>query len=435
MGAPSAARMLGSPLAAELVARNCALRPYTPRPAPQPITVAGELIAYASPDSTFAVTRELLGAARESILVGIYDFTAGYVADLLLAAAARGVEVTVMLDLDDRKGEPELWDALARGGCRTVPAPSCASAASRYFPSCHEKVIVIDAEWCLVQSGNWSEGSIPRNEADGRPDPGRPFVPGNRDMGIAVRSRELAEWFGALLRSDIELEVGGGAGAALEGLAAAAPAVAAAPERPPVLFASLRLTPAEPIRATPVISPESYMGTVVGLLAGARSSIRLEQQYIRSRQPTIGRLLGAIRAAMDGVPGLDVRVVLGAPYGAGDTRTREDIERLADHGLEPGRHVRLLDPRHFVHCHNKLVAVDGERVLVGSQNWSDFAVTRNREAGLLLESAALAGYYGEIFDADWAGSIALDALPAALDALEAGSEGTVPLRPGDFAEV
>jgi phosphatidylserine/phosphatidylglycerophosphate/cardiolipin synthase-like enzyme len=45
--------------------------------------------------------------------------------------------------------------------------------------------------------------------------------------------------------------------------------------------------------------------------------------------------------------------------------------------------------------------VDRRHVLVSSQNWSDFALAKNREAGLLLEYPDLAEYYGEIFDADW----------------------------------
>jgi phosphatidylserine/phosphatidylglycerophosphate/cardiolipin synthase-like enzyme len=45
--------------------------------------------------------------------------------------------------------------------------------------------------------------------------------------------------------------------------------------------------------------------------------------------------------------------------------------------------------------------VDGKRVLVSSQNWSDAAVARNREAGLLFQYPEIAGYFGKIFESDW----------------------------------
>src|SRR5947208_2702109 len=59
----------------ELVGRTCHLKPYT-RVAVPKAKLQGEIIAYASPDSTFAVTKRLFDAARRSILIGIYDFTA-----------------------------------------------------------------------------------------------------------------------------------------------------------------------------------------------------------------------------------------------------------------------------------------------------------------------------------------------------------------------
>lgn len=54
---------------------------------------------------------------------------------------------------------------------------------------------------------------------------------------------------------------------------------------------------------------------------------------------------------------------------------------------------------------NKLIAVDGQRVLVGSRNWSDSAVPENREAGLWLEHPGIAKYFGDIFESDWKGAL------------------------------
>src|SRR5215203_1307896 len=166
------------PPSAILANRRCDLQPYHPR-RPRAIRVTGEMIAYASPESTYAVTRRLFEEARRSILIGIYDFTADHIKTLLLAAMQRGVQVTLMLDLDGRVGERPLFDDLKRFGAEAVPAPSCALpvSARRFFSSSHEKVIVVDDEWTLVQSGNYSDNSIPLNEADGG-DPDR-FVAGN----------------------------------------------------------------------------------------------------------------------------------------------------------------------------------------------------------------------------------------------------------------
>jgi len=421
-----------------LLPRQCRLQAYTPQAVPG-FAIADQFIAYASPEATFAVTRRLLAAARHTILIGIYDFTAPYVRDLLVAAVQRGVQVSVMLDLDQRKGEPELWADLLAQGCVGVPAPSCASVSARYFPSCHEKVIVIDDNWTLVQSGNYSEASIPQNTTDGG-DPAR-FVPGNRDMGLAVHSAPLAAFFTGVLTGDMQLEQAAPPG---RGLAEppAEPGIALAatspPQIPPTRFPSRRFRPRRPIPVQPVLSPDNYMQVIPDLLAAATRSIAIEQQYIRGDQPAIRTLLEAIRAARSQHPALQVRIVLARPYGAPDP-DHADLAALAEFDLHFGAHVRYLNPAYFVHCHNKLLLVDGQRVLVSSQNWSDCAVTRNREAGLLVDYAPLARYYQAIFDLDWATGLAdltaasratLRELPAAQD-----TAAQVPLSLGDYVEV
>ena len=103
----------------------------------------------------YAVTRRMLDAAQDEIIIGIYDFSAGYMKDILLSAMNRGVMVSLMLDIDG-KMEEKLFRDLEKFGCKAVPAPSCASDNANFFPSSHEKVIVIDGTWSLVQSGNYS---------------------------------------------------------------------------------------------------------------------------------------------------------------------------------------------------------------------------------------------------------------------------------------
>ncbi len=416
-----------------LVPRNCRTLPYTPRSIPE-FQIATEFIAYASPESTYAVTRDFFRQARESILIGIYDFTASYIRDLLLEAIQRGVKVTLMVDLDRRKGESELWQEIADAGGEAVPAPSCASRQSRYFPSCHEKVIVIDGEWTLVQSGNYSPASIPCNEVDGG-DP-QNFISGNRDMGVAIRSRELAAFFTDILHNDIRLELDG-AQVVTPAAEAVEPELSPLFEMPapqqtlPQRYRSRRYNPRLPLRVVPVISPENYLEVVTAWLASAQQSIYIEQQYIRPHQPHIQRLLSAIQTARERNPRLNVRIVLAPPHWGELEKERQALLRMGEFGLKPGRNVRYLNPDLFVHCHNKLIIVDRKTVLISSQNWSDTAVSENREAGLLLYAPVLARYYARLFGMDW-----VTALPT-LDTFRAPAPSAemVTGSIGDYIEV
>jgi len=388
----------------EMVPRSCSLEEYKKIKKVPTFDVTGDLIAYASPDSTYAVTRRLLDGAKKEIVIGIYDFTADYMKALLLSAMQRGVKVSLMLDIDSKK-EEQVFKDLAKFGCKTVPAPSCASKNISYFPSSHEKVIVIDGTWTLVQSGNYSANSIPFNEKDGG-DPAH-FVKGNRDMGVAIRSKPLAEFFAKVLRSDMKLELDA---AGLESLEARPrkkkepDLVEAVPELLPAnLFPSKTLNPKKTIRLTPVLTPDNYMSVVPDFLESATKSIYIEQQYIRSKQAEVIKLLAAIKSARDKHPALDVRIILGKLFSADDVaKEKENVANLKKNfGLLLDKNIRYIDTKRFVHCHNKLIVVDDEAVLVSSQNWSNTGVGTNREAGVLMRYPDIAKYYTQIFESDW----------------------------------
>jgi phosphatidylserine/phosphatidylglycerophosphate/cardiolipin synthase-like enzyme len=425
----------------ELVPRNCTLDgKYKKLTSIPTFDVQSTFIAYASPDSTYAVTRRLFDAAQKEIIIGIYDFSADYMKDLVLNAMQRGVKVSLMLDIDG-DDEQELFDELAKFGCKAVPAPSCASENTSFFPSSHEKVIVIDGTWCLVQSGNYSANSIPFNETDGGDK--NNFVKGNRDMGIAVRSKPMAEFFAKLLRSDMKLELDAArAQAAMAVRRKPEPdLVEAVPELlPPKLFKSKEVNPTGVIRVKPVLSPDNYMDEVPSMLEKATTSILIEQQYIRSDQSDIAQLLTAIQTARANNPQLDVRIILGKLFGAKDVaKEKKNVANLKKtFDLHLGDNIRYIDTKRFVHCHNKLIIVDGATVLVSSQNWSNSAVAKNREAGLMFRFPTIAKYYAEIFESDW--STASKTIPkvgrketVSPEAVAKG--GFVEVRAADYQEV
>jgi phosphatidylserine/phosphatidylglycerophosphate/cardiolipin synthase-like enzyme len=388
----------------ELVPRQCKLAKYQKLSSVPTVRVTGDLIAYASPDSTYAVTRRLFDAAKKEIIIGIYDFSADYMKEIVLNAIRRGVKVSLMLDIDS-KDEQTLFDELTRFGCNGVPAPSCASDVISYFPSSHEKVIVIDGVWSLIQSGNYSNNSIPFNEEDGG-DPDH-FVTGNRDMGVAIRSKPLATFFANLLRSDMKLELDAETIEAL-GVAVkrkkAPDLVEAVPEDLPMqLFPSKTFNPSGTIRVRPILTPDNYLDVIPALLESATQSIYMEHQYIRSKQDEIIKLLTAIRNARARNPALDVRIILGKIFSTTDFRKEQDnIANLKQNfGLVLDQNIRYIDTKRFVHCHNKMIIVDGTDVLISSQNWSSTGVGNNREGGVLMHYPDIAQYYATIFESDW----------------------------------
>jgi phosphatidylserine/phosphatidylglycerophosphate/cardiolipin synthase-like enzyme len=83
------------------------------------------------------------------------------------------------------------------------------------------------------------------------------------------------------------------------------------------------------------------------------------------------------------------------------------------------------------------VLVDGQGVLVSSQNWSDSAVSKNREAGVWLSHTGICTYFTRIFENDWKTALKAPDAPAKdviePEALRAG--GFVRASPADYQEV
>ena len=428
----------------EMVPRQCHLAGYHKRSIPS-VSVRSDVIAYASPDSTYAVTKQLFDAAKKSILIGIYDFTAPHIKQLVLDALARGVKVALMLDIDGAD-EKKMFNDLIDMGVDGVSAPSCANDRIHLFASSHEKVIVVDDEWTLVQSGNYSANSCPLNDADGVAGPH--FRTGNRDTGLAVRSKPLAKLFTEILRADMHAATSAPAPVQPE---AAPPEetrilLESAPtKRPAKLFPSQHFQLDGPLRLQPVTSPDNYMQVVPPLIAAATESIDIEQQYIRGSQPEVRKLLQAIASARKAHPGLKVRIVLGRLFSKGDlVAEHKNLDTLAeDFGLKLGTHIRYVNTDRLVHCHNKMIIIDGAAVLVSSQNWSDFAVTKNREAGLWVPDPEIAQYFTQFVDTDWSTAFkspdqtftSANATPEALAPEALGAGGFVKVEPGDYREV
>jgi phosphatidylserine/phosphatidylglycerophosphate/cardiolipin synthase-like enzyme len=76
-----------------------------------------------------------------------------------------------------------------------------------------------------------------------------------------------------------------------------------------------------------------------------------------------------------------------------------------------GNDVRLLNPRSGLNLSSKLLIVDERVSLVASANWTESAVSRSRQVGVMIDSPDVAKYYRQIFDVDWRAGLIPDETP------------------------
>lgn len=147
---------------------------------------------------------------------------------------------------------------------------------------------------------------------------------------------------------------------------------------------------------SPVHSPDNAEGAIIDLIGKATKSLFIEQIYVNG---FLNDILLAVKAAKD--RGVDVRVI-------------QDFSGYHEDGsnilASAGIPVRLLKSNSsigspFDSQHNKGVIVDGRYTLVCSINWSPTSIRQNREAGLIIDSTAVATYYTDLFMFDWERSV------------------------------
>jgi phosphatidylserine/phosphatidylglycerophosphate/cardiolipin synthase-like enzyme len=99
--------------------------------------------------------------------------------------------------------------------------------------------------------------------------------------------------------------------------------------------------------------------------------------------------------------GVDVKVILN--YNPYYEATNEKCNKTKQYFEEYGIEVKFVFTNwsYFTNMHNKGMIVDNKSVLISSINWNENSVTRNREAGIIIENEEVAEYYAEVFFYDW----------------------------------
>lgn len=382
--------------------------------------------AAVSPDCSYRLVRDALNAASETLDLYIYNLSAGHLLELLRDAKDRGVAVRIMYDVMDTRGDEK--NKIKQLEVETKEAPS--SGRRKVFTVCHQKFAVIDNKSLLLGSANWAASAIPKVTVPHK------FKKGNREWLIHITDEGIAAWFGELFQADWDIvEMEGPQGAA-GALAVEVPVVgeiearAAAVTVPPVVF-DISEPLAEGATVTPILSPDNYFKLVRKLIRAAQESVYIEQQYIVAGGAKTQGLLEELAARKGQVK---IRIIVSPAYLESWNKTKETLEAadLLDC-------LRAINLDSFTHLHNKGVLVDGRYSVVTSTNMSENSITQAREAGVLIDSDEIGGYYRKVFDVDWETGIdpadVASHLAAVEDALSKVEEPTVEVHPADLRVV
>jgi cardiolipin synthase A/B len=355
--------------------------------------------AFISPDCADEVYDAVIDTAGQEILLNVYEFSSPAMADALARARARGVDVQVLVEGGPVGGiGPEEQAALWKINQSGIPVYGMVSSASVRAPYRydHAKYIVVDRKAVMVVSENFKYSGFAPKETTG-----------NRGWGVVITDPAAAAYFAAVFETDLE-----GPSIrpfnATNGTAERLPTGTHATEFSPRVFTGATVRP--------VLAPDTS-GQILTLINAANQSIDIEEAYIsnETRYGLNPYLAAAINASRRGV---HVRVLLDSYYYNVEGTNDNDEQAALINRIATAEHLPLearcaeLAENQIAKIHNKGMIVDGKEVLVSSINWNSNSPNFNREAGVIIDHAGVAGYFRSVFEDDWNPAVRSPGIPA-----------------------
>ncbi|MDH7516858.1 MAG: phospholipase D-like domain-containing protein [Candidatus Thermoplasmatota archaeon] len=353
------------------------------------------ITTFVSPDCSYDVIVNELRKANTSIYFNIYEFTNPFLCNELIEALKRNVSVKIFAEgspvggMDDRE-KFILKKILDHGGeVRLIVNDKAKKIYARYTFD-HGKYLVIDNKTVIVESCNWAKTGVPVDPSFG-----------NRDWGIVIRNKDVAEYFLNVFMEDYN--------------PVRCDSVSFSDYNyslPPDFYMDETVikgiyTPSfrqgdfsGNFSVTPVFSPDTSYDAICDMIKSANNSIYIQQMYIyRDWDDRINPFVELL--VNKSLSGVDVKVILNYNPNYEDTNIKCVLTKryFEKYGIE----VKFIFTNWscFTNIHNKGMIVDNKSVLISSVNWNENSVVRNREAGVIIENEAVAGYYVNVFFYDW----------------------------------
>jgi phosphatidylserine/phosphatidylglycerophosphate/cardiolipin synthase-like enzyme len=364
--------------------------------------IDGAATAFLSPDDSLAQLDGSLDRATTSVHAGLYTLTSPVLGESLRSAAARGVDVRILLEggpvggIDEREWGLASAIVSAGGAVRFLVDDPANGTLARYR-FLHAKYAVIDSRIVIAGSENWGDHAFPT--------PGRI---GNRGWQLSVEDRGLAAYFEELFAQDFDVRRRDSVplGGFPPNLTVSNDTASNGTARSPI--------PASRVvgrfNVTPVIAPDHTLrdDAIVSLLRSATHSLDVEAFYVARSWGIAPNpyLEAAIDAARRGV---HVRILLdGTWYNVEGTDPVDNDDTAAYVNGLARRESLPLEARigdaaahRLSKFHNKGVLVDGRVAFVSSLNWNRNAATNNREVGLIVDGAGIMEPFRAAFERDW----------------------------------
>ncbi|WP_192180306.1 phospholipase D-like domain-containing protein [Mesorhizobium amorphae] len=388
----------------------------------EPVGEDMEVIAHVGPEYSWATLQRFLGEATGQLVSGIYEFRGPHIRDALKERLDAGGSLTLVMDnstfakIREEDASVEFparetfaeWAEQYGSRFERVVAPEGATGliANAY----HIKVTVRDDDTFWLSSGNWkltsSQPAITQDQLDNAMSVD---LPGNREWHVVVKSPTLSRRLRAHLLQDFTHSGALGAGPLPRSMTEEMVAVTAetealmlerpAPRKILEPLPTQRRQMSVQYLLTPDKQGEVYGDAVLRLIRSARSTLYFQIPYIgMPASPDADRgyiddLIQALTKKLKTLP--DARLLL-RQGGKDLSDPRHAAWYFKSKGVDIASRVRVIADHH-----TKGMIVDGQRVLIGSHNWSSAGVTLNRDASLIFDDREISGYFAEAFLIDW----------------------------------
>jgi hypothetical protein len=379
-----------------------------------PVVTTTTITAAVSPDAGFVTLQNFLAATKNSLVVGMYDFTSGSLLEDFETALT--TPKTLQMVLDDpaspnptaNQSDAQTVEALRASLGHRASIVWALDRSDKFvsvwmFPyAYHIKVIVRDGGSFWLSSGNLNNSN--------EPNPASPPSHEDRDWHVIIEDPQLAKTFEAYLNQDFASASANQTPQPLAVSAALSDAKAELaldtnpPSAPPISVSKNRVAPQTftdiPVTITPLLTPDTlpnstegqYLATMTKLISGTEKSLFIQLQYIEASKGT-GDYDALLRTVANRVKaGVDVRLIEDQQNG------EKWAEKMKASGVDLTANIRL---QASPSVHNKGFIVDGATVVVSSQNFSPAGVQTNRDAGVIIESPVIAQYFEAVFVSDW----------------------------------